>query len=160
MTRNYSKVPDEKRQLLIDMIKQNMTIKDAARLVEIKYENAKAIYRVYRREQRTDKRKNRFRSRGANNSMESEQSPKKGKRKERMSLSKLHQETINDSQMEDHDVSHNDEVEGDFAMQESGDEQQAKSCFAVKKNSRTSQRPGLRPIQEAVRIPSWKKISM
>ena len=39
-----------------------MTIKDAARLVEIKYENAKAIYRVYRREQRTDKRKNRFRS--------------------------------------------------------------------------------------------------
>jgi len=27
-----------------------MTIKDAARLVEIKYENAKAIYRVYRRE--------------------------------------------------------------------------------------------------------------
>ena len=50
MTRNYSKVPDEKRQLLIDMIQQNMTIKDAARLVQIKYENAKAIYRVYRRE--------------------------------------------------------------------------------------------------------------
>ena len=55
-----------------------------------------------------------------------------------MSLSKLHQETINDSQMEDHGESHNDEVEGDFAVQESGDEQQAKSCFAVKKNSRTS----------------------
>ena len=41
-----------------------MTIKDAARLVEIKYENAKAIYRVYRREQRTDKRRNRFRAKG------------------------------------------------------------------------------------------------
>lgn len=64
MTRNYSKVPDEKRQLLIDMIQQNMTIKDAARLVQIKYENAKAIYRVYRREQRTDKRRNRFRAKG------------------------------------------------------------------------------------------------
>lgn len=32
------------------MINQNMTIKDAARLVDIKYENAKAIYRVYRKE--------------------------------------------------------------------------------------------------------------
>jgi len=38
-----------------------MTIKDAARLVDIKYENAKAIYRVYRKEQRTSKRRNRFR---------------------------------------------------------------------------------------------------
>ena len=65
MTRNYSKVPDEKRQLLIEMIQQNMTIKDAARLVQIKYENAKAIYRVYRREQRTDKRRNRFRAKGS-----------------------------------------------------------------------------------------------
>lgn len=38
-----------------------MTIKDAAKRVDIKYENAKAIYRVYRKEQRTDKRRNRFR---------------------------------------------------------------------------------------------------
>ena len=43
------------------MINRNMTIKDAAREVDIKYENAKAIYRVYRREQRTDKRRNRLR---------------------------------------------------------------------------------------------------
>ena len=50
MTRNYAKVPDEKRQLLIEMINMNMTIKDAARSVNIKYENAKAIYRVYRKE--------------------------------------------------------------------------------------------------------------
>ena len=50
MTRNYSKVPDEKRQLLISLINNNMTIKDAARQVDIKYENAKAIYRVYRKE--------------------------------------------------------------------------------------------------------------
>ena len=38
-----------------------MTIKDAAKVVEIKYENAKAIYRVFKNEKRTDKRKNRFR---------------------------------------------------------------------------------------------------
>lgn len=61
MTRNYSKVSDDKRKRLIDMINSKMTIKDAARIVDIKYENAKAIYRVYRREQRTDKRRNRFR---------------------------------------------------------------------------------------------------
>ena len=61
MTRNYSKVSDELRQQLISMVNQNMTIKDAARLVDIKYENAKAIYRVYRKEQRTSKRRNRFR---------------------------------------------------------------------------------------------------
>ena len=61
MTRTYSKVTDEKRQMLIEMINMNMTIKDAARSVDIKYENAKAIYRVYRKEQRTDKRRNRFR---------------------------------------------------------------------------------------------------
>ena len=61
MTRNYSKVPDEKRQRLIELINMNMTIKDAARVVDIKYENAKAIYRVFKREQRTDKCRNRFR---------------------------------------------------------------------------------------------------
>ena len=61
MTRNYSKVPDEKRQQLISLINNNMTIKDAARQVDIKYENAKAIYRVYRKEQRTEKRRNRLR---------------------------------------------------------------------------------------------------
>ena len=43
------------------MINRNMTIKDAVREVDIKYENAKAIYRVYRKEQRTEKRRNRLR---------------------------------------------------------------------------------------------------
>ena len=61
MTRKYSKVPDEQRAKLIELINQNMTIKDAAKQVKIKYENAKAIYRVYKNESRTDKRKNRFR---------------------------------------------------------------------------------------------------
>ncbi len=61
MTRNYLKVSDDLRQRLISLINQNMTIKDAARLVDIKYENAKAIYRVYRKEKRTSKRRNRFR---------------------------------------------------------------------------------------------------
>ena len=63
MTRNYAKVSDEKRQLLIKMVNENMTIKDAARLIDIKYENAKVIYRVYKRERRTDKRRNRLRHR-------------------------------------------------------------------------------------------------
>jgi len=35
------------------MVNGGTTIKDAARALEIKYENAKAIYRVYRKEQRT-----------------------------------------------------------------------------------------------------------
>ena len=61
MTRKYAKVTDEQRLSLIEMIRNNMTIKDAARQVEIKYENAKAIYRVYRKEQRTQKLRNRFR---------------------------------------------------------------------------------------------------
>ena len=50
MTRNYSKVPDGKRQQLIEMINMGMTIKDAAKSIDIKYENAKAIFRVYRKE--------------------------------------------------------------------------------------------------------------
>ena len=50
MTRKYARVPDEQRAKLIELINMNMTIKDAARHVDIKYENAKAIYRVYRRE--------------------------------------------------------------------------------------------------------------
>lgn len=61
MTRKYAKVPDEQRAKLIELINMNMTIKDAAKIVKIKYENAKAIHRVYKNEQRTDKRRNRFR---------------------------------------------------------------------------------------------------
>ena len=61
MTRKYAKVSDEKRHHLIELINQNMTIKDAAKMVDVKYENAKAIYRVFKKEQRVDKRKNRFR---------------------------------------------------------------------------------------------------
>ena len=37
-----------------------MTIKNAATIIEIKYENAKAIHRVYQNEQRTDKIRHRY----------------------------------------------------------------------------------------------------
>ena len=37
-----------------------MTIKNAATIIEIKYENAKAIHRVYMNEQRTDKIRHRY----------------------------------------------------------------------------------------------------
>ena len=43
------------------MINIGMTIKDAAKSIDVKYENAKAIFRVYRKESRTDKRRNRLR---------------------------------------------------------------------------------------------------
>merc|ERR1712013_320558 len=37
-----------------------MTIKEAAKIIDIKYENAKAIHRVYKNEQRTDKCRHRY----------------------------------------------------------------------------------------------------
>lgn len=43
------------------MINSGKTIKDAARIVNIPYENAKAIFRVFRQEMRTSKHTNRQR---------------------------------------------------------------------------------------------------
>merc|ERR1712186_116317 len=37
-----------------------MTIKEAAKIIDIKYENAKAIHRVYKNEKRTDKCRHRY----------------------------------------------------------------------------------------------------
>ena len=48
--RQYTKVTDEKRLELIDLLNKNMSIKEASDQMGINYENAKAIYRVYRLE--------------------------------------------------------------------------------------------------------------
>jgi hypothetical protein len=61
MARNYSKVTNECRERLIKLISEGKTIKNAAIEIDIKYENAKAIYRVYRNESRISKRKGRLR---------------------------------------------------------------------------------------------------
>ena len=37
-----------------------MTIKEASKIINIKYENAKAIHRVYKNEKRTDKCRHRY----------------------------------------------------------------------------------------------------
>ena len=63
MTRKYSKVPNEDRRRLIQKVKtESLTIKQAAQELNISYENAKAIYRVYKHESRSDKRKTRQRN--------------------------------------------------------------------------------------------------
>ena len=53
--RSYTKVSDKQRIELIELLKQNMSIKDAADFMGINYENAKVIYRVYRIENRKTK---------------------------------------------------------------------------------------------------------
>ena len=46
-------MPDEKRMELLRLLDQNKSIKEAAKEIEINYENAKAIYRIWRRERRS-----------------------------------------------------------------------------------------------------------
>ena len=48
--RSYTKVKDSQRNELIALLDQNMSIKDASDQMGINYENAKAIFRVYRLE--------------------------------------------------------------------------------------------------------------
>ena len=49
MTRTYSQVNDPMRYGLIKLIsEEKMTIRDAAKKMNINYENAKAIYRTFR----------------------------------------------------------------------------------------------------------------
>ena len=55
MVRDYTKVNDEMRKILVKLISEGKTIKEAANIINIKYENAKAIYRIYRTELRVDK---------------------------------------------------------------------------------------------------------
>ena len=62
MKREYKKISNEKRKLLIDTVnEQGLKIKQAAAQLGIPYENAKAIFRVYRNEMRVDKCKHRSR---------------------------------------------------------------------------------------------------
>jgi len=48
MKRTYTKVTDDQRLELIDLLNENLSIREASDRVGINYENAKAIYRVYR----------------------------------------------------------------------------------------------------------------
>lgn len=63
MVRQYKRVTDDTRSQLIKHIKEGKSIKQAAELAGINYENAKAIYRIYKRETRVSMKKNRFRTR-------------------------------------------------------------------------------------------------
>lgn len=54
MTRKYTKIADGKRQELIRKISTGLSIKDASIETNIPYENAKAIFRVFKSELRTD----------------------------------------------------------------------------------------------------------
>ena len=60
--RSYKRVSNKRRKRLIRLLKQKKSIKEAAELVGVNYENAKAIYRVYRLENRQTKHINRFRT--------------------------------------------------------------------------------------------------
>ena len=52
--RKYVRVTEEQRQLLIDLMSQNehLTIRDATDMLQIKYESAKAIWTVYKKQGR------------------------------------------------------------------------------------------------------------
>lgn len=63
MVREYKRVTDDTRSQLIKHIKEGKSIKQAAELAGINYENAKAINRIYKRETRVSMKKNRFRTR-------------------------------------------------------------------------------------------------
>ena len=52
--RGYVKVSDEQRQMFIDLMIEcdHVTIRDAAELLQINYESAKAIWTVYKKQGR------------------------------------------------------------------------------------------------------------
>lgn len=50
--RSYTRVNDKQRIELIDLLEREMSIKEASDRMGINYENAKAIYRIYRLERR------------------------------------------------------------------------------------------------------------
>jgi transposase len=56
MTRNYNHINDTMRRRLITLVQQGLQIKQAAAELGINYENAKAIVRVFKNEDRTTKR--------------------------------------------------------------------------------------------------------
>lgn len=53
--RTYRKVDNAKRAELLDLLNENMSIKQASTQLGINYENAKAIYRVWRIQKRRSK---------------------------------------------------------------------------------------------------------
>ena len=53
--RAYAKVTDRQRAELLNLLQQNISIREASEQLGINYENAKVIYRVYRLENRTTK---------------------------------------------------------------------------------------------------------
>ena len=56
--RSYAKVTNQRRAELIELLtRTNCTIKDACVQLNLKYESAKAIYRVYRLESRVQNKK-------------------------------------------------------------------------------------------------------
>lgn len=63
MVREYNRVSDDTRRKLIKHITDGRSIKEAAELVGINYENAKAINRIFKNETRVQKKKCRFRYR-------------------------------------------------------------------------------------------------
>ena len=57
MVRSYHQICDLKRARLIKLILENhITISTAAKMVDIPYDNAKVIYRIYRKENRVSKK--------------------------------------------------------------------------------------------------------
>lgn len=67
MAREYNHVSDEQRRQLLAQIKAGKNIRQASEAVGMNYENAKAINRIYRDEERTDKKTTRNRlKRGEN----------------------------------------------------------------------------------------------
>lgn len=55
MAREYTKTPNSTRLKLLKLIASGMMIKDAAYKLKVNYENAKAINRVWKKEERIEK---------------------------------------------------------------------------------------------------------
>jgi transposase len=52
----YNKIPDQVRDKLVELVVvENLTIKDAATVLKLKYSTAKTIYKVFKKENRTFK---------------------------------------------------------------------------------------------------------
>ena len=56
VTRRYKKVNDQQRQALISFYEETQSVKIAAKMLRITYENAKVIIRTYKNEGRATKK--------------------------------------------------------------------------------------------------------
>ena len=58
--RSYDKVSDEQREILIDLLSQNehVNIREASDLLQINYESAKSIWKIFKRQGRKHNIKN------------------------------------------------------------------------------------------------------